>query len=106
MSTPNHWTKDAMKRAERLVGEAAETLEGRPLGIAANYLQAAADWLMAEDNAFRRRDARRQYLFAQAQERDYRGSTWPRQAITEAMADDIIIKGNILTELEYKRERR
>ena len=68
----NHWTQDAMKRAERLVGEAAETLEGKPLGIAADYLESVACDMQANGDPIRHRVARRMYLNAQAREERHR----------------------------------
>ena len=68
MNTANHWTGDALERAEQLVGEAAETLDGKPLGIAADYLESVACQLQANGDPVRYRVARRMYLNAQARE--------------------------------------
>jgi sugar phosphate isomerase/epimerase len=63
-----HWTQDAMKRAERLVGEAADTLEGEPLGIAADYLDSVARHMQADGNSDSQEWARLMFLSAQADE--------------------------------------
>ena len=73
MSTQNvePWILRAFDAADTLMGHATRTLEGKPLGIAADYLRAAGSALMANGDDEQKREARRAYLNAQAAHREW-----------------------------------
>lgn len=77
-STSEHWVHNAMDRAAELIGETADLLDGKPLGIAADYLEAASCYLTADGDDVRKRLARRLYLNTQAADARWKGQVHGR----------------------------